>query len=84
MFCILNIEYRTRNFEQQKFLKELVNILHFDILRFPVQRFCGSKQMTFSRNRNLPALADSGLIQQRKPGPLGLDSLLSASPSVWG
>ena len=23
LFCILNIEYRTRNFEQQKFLKEI-------------------------------------------------------------
>ena len=49
MFCILNIEYRTKNFEQQKFLKELVNILQFDILRF--------KTNDFQSYRKLPVLA---------------------------
>ena len=43
LFDILNVEYRTRNFEQQKFLKGIRhNIVHFDILRFLVLRFCGS------------------------------------------
>ncbi len=42
LFYILNIEYRTRNFEQQKYLKAVINVFHFDILRFLVLRFCGS------------------------------------------
>jgi hypothetical protein len=41
-----------------------MDISHFDILQFLVQLFCGSKQMTFNRNRNLPALAGSGLIER--------------------
>jgi hypothetical protein len=41
-------------------LTEYGNILHFDILRFLVLRFCGSKQIIFSRKRNLPASAGSG------------------------
>jgi len=49
------------NVEKQKFFKEYDNIFHFDILRFLVLRFCGSEQMTFSRSKNLPALAGRGL-----------------------
>jgi len=33
IFLILNIEYRTKTFEQQKFYKKQDNIVHFDILR---------------------------------------------------
>jgi hypothetical protein len=33
---------RTRNFEQQKYLKAVGNVFYFDILRFLVLRFCGS------------------------------------------
>ena len=34
---------RSRPFpEQQKYLKAVINVFHFDILRFLVLRFCGS------------------------------------------
>jgi hypothetical protein len=45
LFGILNIEYRTRNFEQQKYFKAVTQCFYFDILRFLVLRFCG----TYSR-----------------------------------
>jgi hypothetical protein len=38
---ILNIEHRTRNFEQQKYLKGVNNVFYFDILS-AAGGFCGS------------------------------------------
>ena len=42
LFIIWNIECRIKNFEQQKFLKAVGNLFHFDILQFDILRFCGS------------------------------------------